>query len=191
MVYRILKLVSIATIGLISPAVADGLGNEGTSRLLRDAQSLQSLTDRVFTVSPPKHISVNKTLPYLNTIEAASVRYHIPKQLIAAVIKCESNWNPGAKSKKGAIGLMQVLPTTAEGLFKGTALLLWDPKVNIHVGTAYLRVLANRYAGEAGKVVAGYNVGPTWVSSGRKLPNETRLYRRCVSRWVQHYAKRL
>ena len=84
---------------------------------------------------------------------------------------------------------MQVLPATAKDLFKGPLPLLWNPKINIHVGTAYLRVLANRYEGETGKVVAGYNVGPTWVDTGKRLPKETRLYQQCVARWVQHYAK--
>ena len=86
---------------------------------------------------------------------------------------------------------MQVLPSTAEGLLEGVSPHLRDPEVNIQVGTAYMRVLANRFDGATEKVVAGYNVGPTWIVDGRRLPRETRRYSRCVSRWLQHYKKQL
>ena len=52
---------------------------------------------------------------------------------------------------------------------------LRDPEVNIQVGTAYMRVLANRFDGATEKVVAGYNVGPTWIVDGRRLPGDKTL----------------
>jgi soluble lytic murein transglycosylase-like protein len=190
MMRKILMLVSAAMFYMAAPALANEQGGDEAYWLLREAQSLQILTDRVFAPRSKRLPKSSNEISYLNIIEEASVRYHIPKKLIAAVIKCESNWDPRAKSKKGAVGLMQVMPSTAEGLIKGSTPLLRNPQINIYIGTAYLRVLANKYAGKAGKVVAGYNVGPTWIDAGKRLPKETRLYRQCVSRWVQRYAKR-
>ena len=193
-----MKLFSIAIIGMAPSAWADGVGEQGSIDLVRDAKAFKSLTDRILKHQIPKKIDLSlkenskkAALPYQEEIELASNRFKISMPLIAAVIKCESNWDPHAKSRKGAQGLMQVLPSTAEGILKGVSPYLWDPKVNIYVGTAYLRTLANRYDGDAGKVISGYNVGPTWVSSGRSLPRETRRYRVCVSRWFQHYYKQL
>ena len=134
-----------------------------------------------FTVTP-------KQLPFRAEIRAASRRYRIPEPLIAAVIKCESNWNPRARSAKGARGLMQVLPRTARGTFGVRPARLWEPETKIDVGTAYLRRLAGRYRGDTADVIAAYNAGPTRVDRRSRLPRETRLYARCVRTWHGRYA---
>jgi soluble lytic murein transglycosylase-like protein len=180
---------SVLVVGLIvsSSAIAADQHSTDVTGLLHAARSLHILTNRVYgTATEGKH----RGSTYLDFISEASLRYRIPVPLIAAVIKCESNWNATALSRKGAVGLMQVLPSTAEDVAKGSARFLLDPEVNITIGTAYLRILANRYDGETGKVVAGYNAGPTRVDSGRMLPRETRLYRKCVSRWTHIYSTR-
>jgi soluble lytic murein transglycosylase-like protein len=84
---------------------------------------------------------------------------------------------------------MQVLPRTAKGEFGINAHSLWDPVVNIHVGAAYLRLLANRYPGRTPDVIAAYNAGPGRHERNPSLPRETRRYRRCVSRWHALYAR--
>ena len=84
---------------------------------------------------------------------------------------------------------MQVLPRTALATFGVRASRLWDPMTNIHVGTAYLRVLATRYRGNASNVIAAYNAGPSRVDRGSRLPRETRRYRACVRRWHAFYAR--
>lgn len=131
----------------------------------------------------------SERFPFFTEIGEASVRYRIPRPLIAAVIKCESNWDPRARSRKGARGLMQVLPRTAERVFGVPPERLWDPATNIRVGTAYLRVLAGRYPNNTYDVVAAYNAGPTRVDRRAGLPRETRAYRLCVKSWHARYAK--
>ena len=83
-------------------------------------------------------------VPYYAEIKNAAHLHRIPEPLIAAVIRCESNWDPGAESSKGARGLMQILPRTAVTVYGVGPALLWDPWTNISVGTAYLRRLADR-----------------------------------------------
>jgi|TARA_Y100000031_G_C8072591_1_gene315778 soluble lytic murein transglycosylase len=86
---------------------------------------------------------------------------------------------------------MQVLPQTAQGTFGIPPSYLWDPDINIKVGTAYLRLLANRYNGKTSTVIAAYNAGPTRIDRGQTLPRETRGYIRCVKRWHPVYERAL
>ena len=86
---------------------------------------------------------------------------------------------------------MQVLPQTAWRTFGVRLENLWDPAINISVGTAYLRLLANRYNGNTLNVIAAYNAGPTRVDRRQKLPRETRGYIRCVRRWHPVYERAL
>ena len=171
-------------------------GGEG---LLFEAQSLTRLIKRIdsqgtttpvkrFRTLPPAH---RYRIPYLKPIGQASRTYGIPEPLIAAVIKCESDWNSLARSKANAWGLMQVLPRTAQDTFGVRPENLWNPAINISVGTAYLRRLANRYDGNTLNVIAAYNAGPTRVDRQQKLPRETRGYIRCVRRWHSVYERAL
>ena len=172
-------------------AGADGLLFEAQSlaRLIKrlDRQGPRPPMARFETASPP----YRNRIPYAKFIRRASRGYGIPEPLIAAVIKCESNWNHLARSRANAQGLMQVLPLTARGTFGVPPENLWDPATNIHVGTAYLRLLANRYNGNTTKVLAAYNAGPTRVDARRTLPRETRGYIHCVRRWHPVYERSL
>lgn len=172
----------------------DGLGAES---LLVEARSLARLIKRIDRPSTTAHVVRFKMSPpprrnrvlYSEPIGRASRTYGIPEPLIAAVIKCESNWDYRARSKANARGLMQVLPQTAQGTFGIPPSYLWDPAINISVGTAYLRLLADRYNGNTFKVIAAYNAGPTRIDRRRKLPRETRVYTRCVRRWHLAYER--
>ena len=113
-------------------------------------------------------------------IKNASVRHQVPEELVKAVIKVESNFNPQATSHMGAMGLMQLMPGTARDLGVSRP---YDPTENINGGTKYLRELLDRYDGNVPKAVAAYNCGPGNVEKGR-LPQETRSYLKLVS---QHY----
>lgn len=196
----------------LSPSVAIGLAatvfvagsalarnDPGAERLLTEAHSLARLIKRIdrqgATTSPtrfktPQALHLHR-VPYSKPIGQASQVYGIPKSLIAAVIKCESDWNYQALSKANARGLMQVLPRTALGTFGVRPEHLWDPAINISVGTAYLRLLANRYHGKALNVIAAYNAGPTRVDSRLNLPRETRRYIQCVRLWQPVYERTL
>lgn len=117
---------------------------------------------------------------YASLIKAASARYQVPEELVKAVIKVESNFNPDATSPVGAMGLMQLMPGTARDLGVTRP---YDPQQNIDGGTKYLRDLLDRYDGNVPMAVAAYNCGMANVEKGR-LPQETRNYLQLVSR---HY----
>ena len=165
--------------------------------ILAEAKSLAKLIKHLDRPSKTTSVARSKPLllphryriPYLEPIGRASRAYGIPEPLIAAVIKCESDWNYRARSKSNAWGLMQVLPQTAQDTFGVKPEHLWDPTTNISVGTAYLRLLANRYNGNTLNVIAAYNAGPTRVDRRRKLPRETRSYIHCVRRWHPAYER--
>lgn len=105
-------------------------------------------------------------LSYAEQIADSSARHKVSPFLVAAVINAESKWKPGTRSSAGAIGLMQILPSTAEDLARKGRVdaekyppsKLSDPAVNIEYGTAYLRYLVNRYH-EIETVLAAYNAG--------------------------------
>jgi len=192
-----MNAVIVATMTVSGSAVAgDDLAID---LLLAEARSLARLIERIDRPGAMASVAAFKTLPppgryrmpYSEPIGRASRAYGIPKPLIAAVIKCESDWNHRARSKANARGLMQILPQTAWRTFGVRSENLWDPAINISVGTAYLRLLANRYNGNTLNVIAAYNAGPTRVDRRRKLPRETHGYIHCVRRWHPVYERAL
>jgi hypothetical protein len=107
-------------------------------------------------------------------IRAAS-KYEIEPELIHAVIKTESNGNERAVSRKGAIGLMQLMPSTAMDMNVSDP---YNPKENIEGGAKYLRYLLERFNGDLTLALAAYNAGPTTVEKYGSVPpiSETRQY---------------
>lgn len=117
--------------------------------------------------------------PYAAPIAEASHRFRVPERWIRAVMHRESARDPRAVSRKGALGLMQIMPGTWVELRLRHKLGQdpYDPHDNILAGTAYLRELYNRY-GSPG-FLAAYNAGPGRYEAslkGRPLPAETRAY---------------
>ena len=115
---------------------------------------------------------------YDNIIKEASEKYSVPEYLIKAVIKQESNYMPNAISSKGAIGLMQVMPSTGALLGVDDKELLKDPYINIMTGTKYLSQMLNRYDGRLDLSLSAYNAGPNLVDKLQRIPNidETKNY---------------
>lgn len=108
-------------------------------------------------------------IKFQTEISTACEKYNVSKAVVFAVINTESNFKKEAKSSKGAVGLMQIMPSTAEGLFGEnlTEEKLQEPEVNILLGTKYLSQLIARFE-EVETAVAAYNAGPTNVSKWLK-----------------------
>lgn len=123
--------------------------------------------------------------PYGDHVAQAAQRFAIPERWIWAVMRQESRGNPLAVSRAGAIGLMQIMPTTWADLRvrHGLGRDPFAPHDNIQAGAAYLREMYDRY-GLTG-MLAAYNAGPgryeEYMRSGRPLPAETQAYLRILS----------
>jgi hypothetical protein len=116
-----------------------------------------------------------KSQAFNSIIEDESSRHSVSPDLVRAVIQAESAFNPLARSLKGAMGLMQLMPATAAEL---GVLNPYDAAQNIAGGVAYLKKLLNRYAGNEELALAAYNAGPTAVEKYGAVPpyKETRDY---------------
>jgi len=108
-------------------------------------------------------------------VREAAERHHVDPALVRAVIETESNWNPAARSNKGALGLMQLIPTTAIRFGVNDA---FNPKENVDAGVRYLRTLLERYNGNLDLALAAYNAGEGAVDRAHGIPSyrETRNY---------------
>jgi soluble lytic murein transglycosylase-like protein len=119
-------------------------------------------------------------------ISYASARSQIDADFIASVIRAESANNPRAVSRKGAQGLMQLMPQTAATLGVANS---FDPAENVDGGVRYLRELLLHYNGDAAKALAAYNAGPQRVQQYNGVPpyRETHAY---VARVITDYNRK-
>jgi soluble lytic murein transglycosylase-like protein len=107
-------------------------------------------------------------LKYSGIIDTASRTHGVDKSLVHAVIQAESGYNPAAVSRKGATGLMQLMPDTARRYGVANA---FDPVDNIHGGVRYLKDLLAMFNGNVELAVAGYNAGENAViRAGNRVP---------------------
>lgn len=134
----------------------------------------------------PRDTSSERFTRYDAHIRQAATLYQIPEELVRAVIKIESNFDPGVISPKNARGLMQLIPATAERMMVTD---VFDPRQNIFGGTRYLRVLANLFNGDLELTIAAYNAGEGAVMRHGGIPpyEETRLYVTKVLAYYRHF----
>jgi soluble lytic murein transglycosylase-like protein len=118
--------------------------------------------------SAPAAQSANAPGDHLDQIvQKAAERHNLDPALVKAVISTESDWNPSAISRKGAVGLMQLIPATAERFGVGNA---FDPAQNVEGGTSYLKSLLDHYNGDLTKSLAAYNAGERAVDESGGIP---------------------
>jgi soluble lytic murein transglycosylase len=136
-------------------------------------------------------------LEYRQIVRGHARNYDLDPALLAAVIYQESKFDARAKSPSGAIGLMQLLPSTAQGIATNTGGTrfrtedLWNPEINVRYGAFYLRRLLNKY-GDEQAALAAYNAGQSrvdeWRAAGRGIVfAETRAYVRRVDELKRIY----
>ncbi len=148
-------------------------------------------------------------IKYKDTIISYSSQYEVESNLVASLINAESSFDANAVSTKGAIGLMQILPSTGEWLAKKMGIeysqdMLYLPEYNIRLGTYYLSYLENIFE-DTRVVLCAYNAGEgvvrTWLknsdysSDGKTLDvipyQETKTYVEKVEKGLDIYAKKL
>jgi hypothetical protein len=138
------------------------------------------------TPVPPSDHDTARYTRYDDWIREAATLYQIPEQLVRAIIRCESDYDPRAVSVSGARGLMQLMPDTA-------ALMqvrdLEDPRENILGGVRLLRILANEFNGDLELTVAAYNAGDGAVIRFSGIPPfaQTRDYVVHVTKFYRRY----
>ena len=123
---------------------------------------------------------------YDHIISSCATKYGVNPCLIKAVIHAESGYNPNAVSRKGASGLMQLMPGTARSLKVNNS---FDPQDNVEGGVKYLRFLLDTFRGDVSLAVAAYNAGLSKVAKYGGIPpyNETRTYVNRVLAYMQTY----
>jgi hypothetical protein len=113
-------------------------------------------------------------------IEQAAARHNVDPSLVRSVVKVESDFNPNAVSRKGAMGLMQLMPSTARSLNVSNP---FDPVQNVDAGVRHLRTLLDNYRGNVQLTLAAYNAGAGAVSRSAGVPHfrETQNYVRRIT----------
>ena len=141
---------------------------------------------RLYIKERPKPAEVTKK--YDDIIQEASNTFGLSFSLLKAMIRVESNFDSRAISKKGALGLMQIMPQNLQAFNIRDP---YDPKDNIMGGASYFKSLMERFEGKLPLALAAYNAGPTIVDKYRKIPpiKETKDYVKKVMKYFYLYQK--
>jgi soluble lytic murein transglycosylase-like protein len=180
-----------AVIGAVTRLYVNG---DGSSYIDIPTDEIEHFEDAPARIKTDSSIAENRVVPQQNAnpvdlnqvIAAASGRYRLDPDLVNSVIRAESGFNVRAVSRKGAQGLMQLMPGTASKLGVPNA---FDPEANVEGGTKYLRELLERYNFDLVKALAAYNAGPQRVEQYGGVPPyfETRAY---VARIVRDFNRK-
>ena len=164
--------------GLVS-SVTD-LGNVSTSN--RQVAQTEQVSDS-FKEAFQNAYGKSQTESMDDIFEEASSRYGVSVNLLKAVAKAESNFNPKAVSKAGAIGVMQLMPATARSLGVSDP---YDARQNIMGGAKYLKENLERFGGNVNLALAAYNAGPNSVQKYGGIPpyKETQNYVKIVNSYL-------
>jgi soluble lytic murein transglycosylase-like protein len=157
------------------------------SKIMSDYGALKNIATMDASINhqiSPKN-NAQRPVDLEKIIEKAARKYDVDADLIRSVIKAESNFNPQATSSKGAMGLMQLMPETANDLGVKNA---YDVEQNVMGGTSYLKSLLDRYDGNADLALAAYNWGMgNLEKSPNRLPAETVTYVTRINTYYKNY----
>lgn len=160
---------------------------DGVYKKLHTSRKMSGLGQIITGKYKATDTNVNRTR-YTPLIKQLAAEYGVDAALVQAVVHAESFFNPNATSKKGASGLMQLMPTTA-ALYGISD--LYNPSKNIEAGVRHLRYLLKKYRHSLPFAIAAYNAGETAVSHYHGIPpyNETRNYVKKVLRFHSYYSR--
>jgi soluble lytic murein transglycosylase-like protein len=151
--------------------------------VMRAARSAASEVNTYLDGRVQNHQTLNRAFTQQEVeaaITAAAARHHVDASLVRSVVKVESNFNPNAVSPKGAMGLMQLMPSTARSLNVANP---FDPAENVDAGVRHLRKLLDSYGGNVRLSLAAYNAGAGAVARSAGVPHfrETQDYIRRIT----------
>jgi len=152
-----------------------------------DKNGVMHFTDAPTT--PKFHLYFSEQENMDEVIDYYARRFGLEPALLCAVIKVESDYNPKAVSSKGAMGLMQLIPTTAEELAVMDPL---DINENVRGGCQYLRQMLTQFSGDLDLALAAYNAGPNAVKRHHGIPpfTETVNYVKKVKHYLEIFRSR-
>ncbi len=151
--------------------------------VMRAARSAASEVNTYLDGRAQTHQTLNRAFTQQDidaAIEQAAARHNVDPSLVRSVVKVESNFNPNAVSRKGAMGLMQLMPSTARSLNVSNP---FDPQQNVDAGVRHLRKLLDSYGGNVRLSLAAYNAGSGAVARSAGVPHfrETQNYVRRIT----------
>ena len=150
---------------------------------MRAARSAASEVNTYLDGGAKSHETLNRAFTAQDidaAIDQAAARHNVDPSLVRSVVKVESNFNPNAVSRKGAMGLMQLMPSTARSLNVSNP---FDPQQNVDAGVRHLRRLLDSYGGNVSLSLAAYNAGSGAVARSAGVPHfrETQNYVRRIT----------
>jgi soluble lytic murein transglycosylase-like protein len=184
-----LTLIVVSSVCSAAPGDSPALNDDDAAQLV-ELPAPPDLLPQMPALLPLFREAVTRIIDTHALIRAAAQKHRVPAAFISSIVAAESNFNPNALSPKGAIGLMQLMPATAQ-LFGADPAV---PEQNVDAGTHYLRILMDKYhkyRNSLTRVIAAYNAGPGVVDRYHGVPpyRETKTYVARVLAFMKKYQR--